>query len=156
MRKIIFVILALVMLLNFSVLALDTALFDLRNRIFEESKEIKSLLQDSKDAVLVSSMWDSCIIAMTQIDAYFSMLGIFNTIKKENLSDASINYLIDWLGQIKGTNELNIKNLSALYQPMEPNTEVHVAVLTDYFGNLNKQIDVELDKLSIIKKTLTK
>ena len=108
MKKIISLILLLVVFLTFSAYALETTLFEMRNKIFAESKEIKALLTESKDIVLMSSMWDSCVMALTQLDAYFSMVGIFNTIKKGDISEDSVNYLIGWLSQTKKTNELNI------------------------------------------------
>lgn len=154
MKKIFSIILALAVFLSFNALALDITLFDIRNKIFEESKEIKALLPDSKDVVLVSSMWDSCLIAITQLDAYFSMLGIFNTIKKEDLSKDSINYLSDWLNEIKRTDTLNIESLNSVPQPVELDTEVHIERLKDYFTDLNNRIDAELKKLSILEDAL--
>lgn len=154
MKKIIFIILISVIFLNFSIYALDTTLLDMRNKIFEESQELKSLLVNSKDIVLINSMWDSCIMAMSQLDAYFSMLGIFNTIKKEDLTEDAINYLTTWLDGIKKTNELNIKSLDAVTLILEPETKAHIVKLKDYFGKLNNQIDAELDKISLLKKSL--
>jgi hypothetical protein len=135
--------------------ALDTTLLEMRNEVFEESKKIKPLLADSKDIVLVNSMWDSCIITMTQLDAYFTILSVFNTIKNEDLTKEAINYLVLWLNQIKSTNELNIKSLNAITQKIEPDTEVHMAVLKVYYKKLNEQIVSELDKISLVEESLT-
>ena len=154
MKKIIFIILIFIIFLSFSVYALDTTLLDMRNKIFEESKVIKSLLVDSKDIILMNSMWDSCVMTMTQLDAYFSMIGIFNTIKKEDLKEDAINYLTSWLDGIKKTNELNIKSLDAVSVTLEPKTKAHILKLKDYFGKLNNQINAELDKISLLKKSL--
>lgn len=154
MKKIIFIILTFIIFLSFSLYALDTSLLDTRNKIFEESKELKSLLVSSKDVVLINSMWDSCIIAMSQLDAYFSMLGIFNTIKKEDLKEDVINYLTSWLDGIKKTNELNIKSLDAVTFTLEPKTKAYILKLKDYFAKLNNQINTELDKISVLKKSL--
>jgi hypothetical protein len=126
----------------------------MRNKIFEESKDLKSLLANSKDIILINSMWDSCIIAMSQLDAYFTMLGIFNTIKEENLKEEVINYLTSWLEGIKKTNELNIKSLDAVSVTLESKTKAHILRLKDYFGKLNDQINAELDKISLLKKSL--
>ena len=154
MKKIIFLTLTFIIFLSFSVYALDTTLLDMRNKIFEESKDLKSLLESSKDVILVSSMWDSCIIAMSQSDAYFNMLGIFNTIKKEDLKEDAVNYLTSWLDGIKKVNELNIKSLDAVTLTLEPKTKTHILKLKDYFGKLNNQIDAELAKISLLKKSL--
>jgi len=145
----------LILFFSFSAYAFDTALLDMRNKIFEQSKEIKSLIVNSKDVVLINNMWDSCIMTMTQIDAYFYMIGIFNTIKKEELSDASVNYLISWLNEIKKTNELNIISLNTATQINEVNTRVYVVKLKNYFGELNNKIDAELNKVNLLKRSLT-
>ncbi|MFH0838765.1 MAG: hypothetical protein V1893_01080 [Candidatus Omnitrophota bacterium] len=133
--------------------AADSTLVDSRSKIFAQSKEIKSLLPDSKDALLVSSMWDSCVIAMTQLDAYFSIVGIFNTIKKEDLNDNTINYLIDWLMVIKDTNAVNIKSLNSI-APSEAVTKVHIDKLRSYFIELNNIIDKELIKIGKLKEAV--
>jgi len=123
----------------------------MRNRIFVKSQEIKALLANSKDVVLLNSMWDSCIMTITQLDAYFYMIGIFNTIKKEDLTDASVNYLINWLNEIKKTNELNIKSLNLVTKTLEPRARVHKEKLTSYFSELNKQINNELSRIPALK-----
>lgn len=91
-----------VILLLFTVLcanayALDDGLTNMRNKIFNESKELRGVLVNSRDVVLVSSMWDSCILATSQIDAYVYMIGIFNTVKKAEQKEEAINYLVNWL-----------------------------------------------------------
>ena len=153
MRKIIFIVLTL-SFFCFSAYALDTKIVGMRNKFFEESKAIKTLLADSKDMILLNSMWDSCIMTMTQLDAYFSMVGIFNTIKKETLTEEAINYITNWLEAIKKTNDLNIKSLNAITNPVEPKTKIHMEKLRGYFNDLNNQINTELNKISIIKKSL--
>lgn len=154
MKKIVFIILTFVIFLSFNAYALNSTLINMRTKIFEESKDLKSVLTDSKDVVLVNSMWDSCIIAISQLDAYFNMLGIFNTIKKVNLKEDAINYLSGWLEGIKKTNKLNIKSLDAMTLSLQPKTKAHIVKLKDYFDKLNDQIDVELDKISILRKSL--
>jgi hypothetical protein len=126
----------------------------MRNKISAESKQIKTLLLESKDMVLMNSMWDSCVITMTQLDAYFYMVGIFNTIKKEDLKGDTINYLTNWLNIIKDTNELNIKSLNTAIQILEPKTKVYKERLKSYFSELNKKIDSELVKISLLRKSL--
>jgi hypothetical protein len=154
MKKTIFIILIFIIFLSFSVYALDATLLDMRNKIFEESKVIKSLLADSKDIILMNSMWDSCVMTMTQLDAYFSMVGLFNTIKRENLSEASIDYLISWLNDIKKTNELNLKSLNSISVILESKTKVYLEKLKRHFSDLNNRIDSELGKISLLKESL--
>jgi hypothetical protein len=113
MKKIILFTLILILAGNLAAYALEATLIDLRNEIFKNAEEIKASFNISKDPILINSMWDSCVMSVSQMDAYFSMLGIFNTIKKENLNDTQFNYLIHWLTQIKKTNELNIKSLDS-------------------------------------------
>ncbi|MCX5702234.1 MAG: hypothetical protein NTW64_04575 [Candidatus Omnitrophica bacterium] len=156
MRRLFFIVLALVFILNFSAYCLDTKLFDMRNKIFEESKKIKLLVGTSQDLVLINSMWDSCIMCMSQLDAYFSMLGVFNTIKKENLTEVAVDYLTNWLTEIKNTNELNIKSLDSVIVTMDPNTKPRMEKLKGYFKEVNNQINSELNKISSIKQSLQK
>ncbi len=155
MKKIIFIILAL-SIFCFSSYVFAAPLMDMRNKIFEESKVIKSLLVTSKNTVLVNSMWDSCIITLTQLDAYFYMQGIFNTIKKEDLNEACVNYLINWLNEVKKTDELNIKSLNTISVAVEPKEKIRMEKLKEYFSDLNKQIDNELSKLSLLNQSLKK
>jgi len=154
MKKTSVLVLLFVILLGLEAHAQNKPLVEMRNKIFEESKQIKSLLTDPKDTVLVNSMWDSCIMAISQLDAYFSMVGIFNSIKKEDVTEASINYLTEWLNGIKKTNELNIKGLSAVSGANEPNTKIRMDILKRYFVELNKKIDDELVKHSILINAL--
>ena len=154
MKKNIFIILALLIFFNVNSYALETTLLDMRNKISAESRQIKALLLESKDIVLMSSMWDSCVLTMTQLDAYFFMVGIFNTIKKGDLKEDTVNYLTNWLNIIKNTNELNIKSLNTVTQILEPKTKVYKERLKNYFSELNKKIDSELGKISLLKKSL--
>lgn len=150
MNKNIFVILALVMFISVSSYAAETGLFETRSKISADSKQIKSLLLKSRDMVLMSSMWDSCLMTMTQLDAYFYMVGIFNSVK--NPGEETINYLINWLKIIRSTSELNIKSLNAETKTLEPKTEVYKERLKTDFGELNKNIDSELSRIFILKK----
>jgi len=134
--------------------AADNPLVGMRNKIFEEAKQIKSSLVQTQDIVLVNSMWDSCIMTVSQLDAYFSLVGIFNTIKKDNITESAINYLVDWLKQIKMTAELNIKSLNAITNPLEAKTKAQMDTLKRNFSDLNSRIDTELGKHSILLRSL--
>jgi hypothetical protein len=154
MKKTMVMILALVAGLSFNAHAQATGLMDIRDKVLKESQEIKALFSDTKDVILVSSMVDSCILTVSQLDAYFSQLGIFNTIKKDDVTPAAINFLEQWLNGIKNTNDLNIKSLNAVTQNIQAKTKLHLERLTGYFTDLNMQIDQELAKLAALKKTL--
>ena len=147
-------ILALVAGLSFNAHAQSTGLMEMRNKLLTESREIKALFSDTKDVILVSSMVDSCILTASQLDAYFSQLGIFNTIKKDDVTPAAINFLEQWLNGIKNTNDLNIKSLNAVTQNIQAKTKLHLERLTGYFTDLNTQIDQELAQLAALKNAL--
>lgn len=150
MKKNILVILFLLVFSTISSYALDTGLFEMRNKIVVESKQLKSLLLESKDMVLMSSMWDSCVMTMTQLDAYFYMVGIFNSVK--NPSEQTINFLLNWLKIIKSTSELNIRSLDASTQVIEGRTKTHKEKLKKNFAELNKNIDAELERVTTLRK----
>ncbi len=154
MKKIISVVLLLFILFNFDAYAMDSKILELRNKIFDESRQIQLLLGNSKDAILLTGMFDSCLLVMSQIDAYTYMLGIFNTIKDTEINQEAFKYLTEWLVLMRTTSSLNIKSLDAVYQPIEPSTGVHIARLNDYFVNLNKKIDGELTRFVRIKSLL--
>lgn len=154
MKRAIFIFLAASIVFNAGVYAADNALFTARGKIFEESKKIKTLLTDSKDVVLVSSMWDSCVILITQLDAYFSMLGIFNAIKDKDLTEGPINYICDWLKGIKDTNALNIKSLNEVSQTNDAKTKSKMEILKAYFKDTNDDVNAELKKFDALRKTL--
>lgn len=147
-------VLALTVGLSLPVYAQDSELMNIRNKILVESQELKTVLSNTKDIILVSSMWDSCVLTVTQLDAYFHQLGIFETIKKEDVTTTAIDYLERWLKSIKNTNDLNIKSLSSVTQDIEPKTKLHLERLGGYFFDLNTKIDQELSKLAALKQTL--
>ncbi len=133
--------------------AIDFKIFDMRNKIFEESKEIKEFFVRSQDSIVLASLFNACILSMSQLDAYFNMLGIFETIQDEDLSDMAVDFLVNWLREIKRTNELSLKSLTDIPQPLELKTQEHIARLKFYFRQLDSIADEELDKLSLIRRT---
>jgi len=134
--------------------AREKTLFDLRNEAFRESKRVKEYLTRSKDVVLMNSLADSCILAVTQLDAYLVMLGIFNTIAEEDWTDSAIGGLDRWLEGIKQTNELNIRSLAAVAQPNDARTTVFIKRLKKLFTDLNEGIDSEKQKISLMQRSL--
>ena len=155
MRKLaaIILVLALCFTINSYAVAAPTFL-DMRNRIFQESKAIKALLTASKDVYLINNLWDSCVLVMSQLDSYFSMLGIFNTIKRENQTQAAVDYLIAWLQEIRSSNELNIKSLNSISDTIDAATKTHLDTLKEYFSELNGCINTELNKITLLRKTI--
>lgn len=154
MKKVSVIIIVLLIFCVSYAHAFSNPLVGMRNKIFEEAKQIKSSLTQTQDIVLVNSMWDSCIMTVSQLDAYFSLVGIFNTIKKDNITESAINYLVDWLKQIKKTAELNIKSLDAIINPLEAKTKAQMDTLKQNFSDLNSRIDTELGKHSILLRSL--
>jgi uncharacterized protein YcfL len=144
MKKIFFLALTLLLIWSCSAQALNTTLIDARNEILKNAEEIKNYFATTRDPLLLNSMWDSSIMAVSQLDAYFSMLGIFNTIKKENLQDSSINYLVNWLNQLKATTDLNIKSLEVIKSTADARSKVFVSKLKNTFNDLKARIDKEL------------
>lgn len=154
MKKTMLMVLALIAGLSLNTYAQTADLMGTRGKFLKESQDIKALFPDTKDPILVSSMVDSCVLTISQLDAYFSQLGIFNTIKKDSMSPAAINFLEQWLRGMKNTNDLNIKSLNAVTQNLQAKTKLHLERLTGYFVDLNIQIDQELSTLAALKKTL--
>jgi len=154
-KKVLFAIASvIVMLSGLRAYALGNELLDIRGSFFQEYKALKPLLTESKDVILLSSMQDSCIVTMTQLDAYFSMIGIYNAIKKEDLSEQPLNFLISWLSMMKNTTDLNTKSLIATPRTIAPRTKIHKDKLLNYFGDLNVRLANELNKLSLLKEAL--
>ncbi len=138
---------------------LDTKLYNGRQILFNQAQEIKQLV-DEKNAAkylpLITSMWDTCFVAITQLDAYFYILGLFNTIKKDNITAPAVDFLSRWLKQIKDTNELNISGLEAIKLPIEPMIRINMEKLKRNFRDINTQINKELTEVEKLKNSLEK
>ena len=154
MKRIATIILISSIFLCQHVYALDTALFDIRNEIFEESKQIKASLADSKDTVLLNSLWDSCIMSVNQLDAYIYMLRIFNTIREKDIKKEAIDSLSSWLTEIKNTNNLTVISLGNISKTVDARTAVYTEKIKSIIVKLNKQVDIELNKIAALKKSL--
>ena len=152
MKKIILLTLAAVVFTNGIVFAAGSKLMDIRNKFLVESQEIKGLLPQTKDVILVNSMWCSGAMTISQLDAYFSELGIFNTIKKKEIAGTAIDFLVNWLREIKETNDLNIQSLGSITQNIEPNTKLHLETLKGYYADLNGRIEKEFVKLNALRR----
>ncbi|MCK5494745.1 MAG: hypothetical protein KAJ14_16675 [Candidatus Omnitrophica bacterium] len=132
----------------------DGNLLDINKKFIEESINIKKQFTDSKDVLITNSLWDSCIMTVEQVRAYFYMLDIFNTIKIENLEDKAVDSLVSWLDQIKDTNNLNIKSLGGFAASVSHETKRSMIKINQYYIELNKQIDLEKAKVMLIKRTI--
>jgi len=157
MKRKIFIILFFLVFLTKDAYCLDTRLYDLRQKLFTQAQEIKQLVNRDNAGqylVLVSSMWDTCFVAITQLDAYFYILGLFNTIKKENITGPAIDFLSRWLKQTKDTSELNIKGLDGIKLPIDPMIRINMERLKRYFRELNSQINKELAEIGKLRKSL--
>lgn len=156
MRKIFFLVLSLLFLWSCAAQALETTLIDARSEIFKNAQEMKGFFATSRDPVLLNSLWDSSVMTVSQLDAYFSMLGIFNTIKKENLQDAQFNYLIRWLTQLEKTTEANIKSLEAIKSTTDARSKVFALKLRDIFNKLKTRLAQELQMVTQLQEVIKK
>lgn len=154
MKKIIILILALSFLISVNGYALKNPLLDMRSRFFQESNNIKLLLKNSRDVILLSTLWDSCFITMTQLDAYFSMVGIFESLKKDKLTDVAIGYLLSWLDEIKKTSATNINSLNSAAAGVDPQTKIVVERMKVNFSDLNKVVGAESNILLKLREGL--
>lgn len=154
MKKIFFVAVLVLVLLAQSLYAFDTTLRDIRTEVYTESNEIKALMRKTRDPVLVSSIYDSCLITITQLDAYFHMLNIFNTIERKNLKQEALDSLMTWLVTTKNMNDLNIMSLGDTTQAFDRDTKTHMKKLKKIYSRLNEKIDAERKKIDSIKRSL--
>jgi hypothetical protein len=156
MKKIIFLVLSLVLVWSFTAQALETTLIDVRNEILKNAQEMKTYFASSRDPILLNSLWDSSVMTVSQLDAYFSMLGIFNTIKKENVDDSAFKYLINWLNQLKATTDLNIKSLEAIKTTADARSKVFTSKLKSNFNDLKTRINKELESVTKFAESVKK
>jgi hypothetical protein len=154
MKKIVILILALSFLISVNGYALKNPLLDMRSRFSQESNSIKLLLKNSRDVILLSTLWDSCFITMTQLDAYFSMVGIFESFKKDNFTDTAIGYLLSWLDEIKKTSAMNINSLNSAAAAVDSPTKIIVERMKINFSDLNKVLGVEINALLKLREGL--
>jgi len=155
MKKIFYLITILIILLYSNAYAMDNnQLLDMRNKLFDESKDIKALLRNSKNAPLLNNMWDACIVTMTQLDAYFFMMGIFDAVSKDKWNEEAVTYLELWLAKIKSTDEVNLKSLKSFPPDLEAGTLRHSQKMEGYFTDLNDMIDESLNTISKLKTSV--
>jgi hypothetical protein len=159
MKTKILVLLVFVVLFAQNAYCLDTRLYEVRQKLFAQAQEIKKLVNRDNAGqylVLVSSMWDTCFVAITQLDAYFYLLGLFNSIKKDQVTGPTMDFLSRWLRQTQETSELNIKGLDGIKVPIEPMIRINMEKLKRYFRELNNQLNKELAEIEKLRKSLDK
>lgn len=153
MKKIVLFSLLAVLACVFDAQATDFKIVNMRDEIFTQSKEVRALMAaKTKDAAILINMFDSCLFTAIQLDAYFSMLGIFEAVNKTNIaaSDTASKFITSWLRQIRDTNRVSIQNLDSVVRA-EPKTKVQIKKLRDNLASLNTLINEELDKLLVLK-----
>jgi hypothetical protein len=156
MKKIILLVLSLLLAWNFSAYALDTTLLDVRNEIFKNGQDLKEFFATSRDPLLLNSLWDSSVTVVSQLDAYFSMLGIFNAVKNENLNDEAFSYLIAWLNRIKESADLNIQSLDGIKTTTDARSKMFVSKFKASFNNLRDGVPKELQVVYKLKDAVKK
>lgn len=154
MKKTALIMLTLVIFFSFNAYGAEIPLQNMRNKIFNECREIQPLLANSKDIIIVNSMWSSAVMTVSQLDAYFSMVGILNAVKDKELVEDPAVYLIKWLNEVRKTSELNIRSLDSISYKVEPSTKAAIKKLRDYFNGLNGLIDNESARISVLQRSL--
>ncbi len=154
MKKV-FLAAVILIVLSFNAYAVDSPLRDIRNKIFMECRDIKPLMMDSSDIIVVNSMWSSGVLTVSQVDAYFYMIGILETTHDKSLTEAPLVYLTKWLKEIRNTNDLNLKSLNGITYEVAPKTKIHLEKFKGYFNELNDVVDRESMRIAMLKKSLT-
>ena len=159
MKRKIYILLVLLVLVAQNAYALDTKLYNVRQKLFDQSQEIKKLVNRDNAGqylVLVSSMWDTCFVAITQLDAYFYLLGLFNSIKKDQVTGPAIDFLSRWLNLVQKTSQENITSLGAIKVPIDPMIRINMETLKRSFRELSNQVSKELAEIDKLRKSLDK
>lgn len=152
MKKIFVFSLLLPMLCVFSAYAMDFKIVNMRNQIFDHSKNMKALMnQNSKDGVFLVSMFDSCLSTAMQLDAYISMVGIFESLSNGGANDEAIRFIASWLNQIKNTDAVTMQTLDAVSPQVESKTKLEIKRLRADLVSLDALIDAELNKFVALK-----
>ena len=153
MRKLLSVALVAILFFASNVRAEPTKLFELNKKMYQEYQALQEFLPKTKDVALGYTMWDSSIITIIQLNAYFSMVGIIDSIGRGVIKEKSVEYLVIWLNDIKRKNEINLRSI-AMVKPTEEETSAHAKKLGGYFMELNVQVDNELKRLGLLKNAI--
>jgi hypothetical protein len=156
MKKIIVIVLMLCFCLSVDSFAANNSLTSINARLMQESSNLKSMFKNSRDVVLLTTMWDSYFIARTQLDAYFYMVALFESVKKAAVTDVSVDYLLNWLGEIRKTNTANIKTLNSTVTVIDQATKSAVDRMETNIADLNNAVDKEIIRLNSLKEAIKK
>ncbi|MBP7217052.1 MAG: hypothetical protein KBA46_07215 [Candidatus Omnitrophica bacterium] len=157
MKKNIFVVIAVcfcMLLLESRASAADFRIFDLRNKLFAQSKTINAMLPKAQDQAVLLSLFDTCIIVTSQIDAYFGMMGIFNAVRKEDLNKETVGYLVNWLSEMKRTSEITLRGLNEIPVAVQPTTRAQMAVIGKHLTDLVKLVQEDLSRMDELMKVV--
>lgn len=126
----------------------------LRNALLEESKKIQMALADSPDPVLVISLWDTCVVTLTKINAYFYMVGIFEMVEDKDKTEQGVDFLLAWLKELQRTTQVNIRELNTPVEVSEEATTVARSRLSELLARLNTHLDEEIRKVSSLRASV--
>ncbi len=156
MKKIILIVMLILAFMCSNVYAASLDIFNTRNKIFDESNKIKTtMFGETKSVLIMMTMWDTCVVAIKQVDAYFYMVRIFETIKPEDVKEIAVVSLVDWLTNMKKTNGINIDSMQQMTSDealLDAATREHLNNLKAYFKELDNNIDAELKKINETKR----
>ena len=115
---------------------------------------MNTVLADSQDPVMIISLWDTCVVTVTKINAYFYMLGIFEAVKEAEQSSRAVDYLLIWLNETRRTNKTAIDQLAQPAQVTEEATDMYRAKISEYLSQLDTQLEKEIRKVTVLKQSL--
>ena len=153
-KRILIVICLLALTLVKPAAAIESKMFNLRGALFDQSKVIQKAIPTSKDIFILNTLFNTCILTISQVDAYFSMMDIFNSVRKDDLTASNVQTLTRWLSELKYANDMNLKSLGSFSVPVDPATTEYIGKLKSIYTELNKMVDAELNKVSILKKSI--
>jgi hypothetical protein len=156
MKKIFLLTLGFILVTALAAQALETTLIDTRNEILQNAQEMKNFFTATRDPVLLNNMWDSSVMAVSQLDAYFTMLAIFNTINKDAVSEGAAGYLVKWLKQVKDYSVMEVKSLEAVKKTGDARSKVLMLKTKTIFNNLIARVDKELQTVGQYQEALKK
>jgi hypothetical protein len=156
MKKIAVIVLMLCFCLSVDSFAANNSLTSINTRLMQESSNLKSMFKNSRDVVLLTTMWDSYFIARTQLDAYFYMVSLFESVKKSAVTEVSVDYLLNWLGEIRKTNAANITTLNAAATVIDQATKSAVDRMKANISDMNNAVDKEISRLNSLKEAVKK
>ena len=127
-----------------------TRLLELRGKIFEEYQALQGALATTKDVAVVYGLSDQCLTTIIRLDAYFTMIGVMDSVRDSGLNENSLSYILVWLNGIKNVNGGNMKNLLAKYE-VGKDTADHLKKVNSYFMQLGIYVDSEIKQLTILR-----